>query len=131
MFCECVCYHANCYVTIIQYIPGGKDRRASTNTRQRMRGYCSRVTVRYRSIPPQTVHFRFDRKLENHGVASTLHALEPSEPRLQHARSRSTISFIYRQNTIVPFISRSITLIVTRLLGTIEREPHATAETAK
>ena len=34
----------------------------SANIQQRMRGCCSQVTVRYHSVPPQTVHFRFDRK---------------------------------------------------------------------
>ena len=82
-------------------------------------------------IPPQTGHFRFDRKLKNQRVASTLLAFESSEPRLRPPRSRSTTNFTCRLNTIVPFFSRSITLIVTRLPGAIEREPNATAETTK
>ena len=85
--------------------PGWKRPRTSTKIRRRMRGYRSRVTMRYRSVPPRTVHFRFDRKLKNHGVASTLRTFEPSEPRLQHARSRSTIIFVYRRNAIVPFFT--------------------------
>ena len=84
-------------------IPGWKGPRASANIRRRMCGYCSQVTVWYRLVPPQTVHLRFDQKLKNQGAASTLHTFRPSEPRLQHARSRSTISFVYCRNTIVPF----------------------------
>ena len=68
-----------------------------------MRGYRSLVPVRYRLVLPQTVHFRFDRKLKNHAVASTLRAFEPSEPSLQHPRSRSTTNSVHRRNAIVPF----------------------------
>ena len=66
---------------------------------------------------PQTIHFRFNRKLKYHGVASTLHVFEPLEPRLQHPRLRSTTNFVYRRNDIVPFISRSITLICHEAAG--------------
>ena len=34
--------------------PGWKGPRASANIRRRMRGYRSQVTMRYRSVPPQT-----------------------------------------------------------------------------
>ena len=87
------------------YDPGWKGPRASTNIRQRMRDYRSRVTARYCSVPPQTVHFWFDRKLKNHGVTSTLRTFEPSEPRPQHPRLRSTTNFVYHRNTIVPFFT--------------------------
>ena len=86
-------------------IPGWKGLRASVNIQRRMHGYRLRVTVRYRSVPPQTVHFRFDQKLKNHGVASTLRTFEPLEPSLQHPRLRSTISFVYCRNAIVHFFT--------------------------
>ena len=53
-----------------KHIPEWKGPRASANIRRRMRGYRSRVTARYHSVPPQTAHFQFDRKLINHEVAS-------------------------------------------------------------
>ena len=82
-------------------------------------------TAPNRSFPVQS------KTKKNHLVASTLRTFEPSEPRLQHPRLRSTTNFVYRRNAIVPFFSRSITLIVSWLPGAIEHEPHATAEITK
>ena len=97
--------------------PGWKGLRARANIWRRMRGYRSRVTTWYRSVLPQTIHFRFGRKLKNHGVTSTLCTLELLAPRLQSLGSRSATNLVYRQNAIISFFSRSITLIVTRLHG--------------
>ena len=89
------------------YHPGGKDREQTWISG----GECTVIARKsYHAIPPQTVHFRFNRKLKNHGVTSTLHVFEPSEPRLQHPRSRSNTNFIYHRNTIVPFFTLDHTL---------------------
>ena len=47
--------------TVPMYVPGWKGTQASTNIRQRKRRYRSQITARYCSVPPQTIHFRFDR----------------------------------------------------------------------
>ena len=85
-----------------QCIPGLKGSRACTNILQKMHGYHLWATVRYRSIPPQTVHFWFDRKLKkNYGVTSTLWAFEPSTPRMQRPGSRSATNLVHHRNAIV------------------------------
>ena len=61
--------------------------------------------MRYRSVPPQIIHFWFDWKLKNHQVTSTLHAFEPSAPRLQHPGSRSATNLVHCQNAIVSFFA--------------------------
>ena len=84
-------------------IPGWKGPRARTNILWRIRSYRSWVTVRYHLVLHQSVHFRFDRKLNNHGVTSTLRAFEPLAPRLQCPRSRYATNLVHRWNAIVFF----------------------------
>ena len=66
---------------------------------------CELYTMRYRLVPPQTAHFRFDRKLKSHGFASTLHAFEPSAPRLQRPGSSLATNLIHCWNAIVSFFA--------------------------
>ena len=107
--------HSGFWTLKSQYYPRWKGPRTHTNKNA---VYRSRVTVRYHLVPPQTVHFRFDRKLENQGVASTLCGFEPSAPRLLCPGSRSATNLVHSRNAIISFFLHSITLIVT---GAIER----------
>ena len=77
---------------------GGKNR-----IQWRMCDYHSRLTTQYHLVSPQTIHFRFDRKLKNHRVVSTLHVFKPLAPRLQYTGLRSASNLVHHQNTIIFF----------------------------
>jgi hypothetical protein len=89
-------------------IPGWKIPRACVNIRRNPAENARLSLASYRAVTPQTVNFRFDRELKDHGVASTLCTFKPLAPRLQYPRSRSATNLVNCRNTIV-FFSRSIT----------------------
>ena len=85
----------------------------------------------YRAIPLGTTpnrSFPVRSKTKNHGVTSTLRKFEPSEPRLDLLDRGPLQTSFTVETPLSHFLSCSITLIVTGLLGAIEHEPHATAK---
>ena len=69
-------------LSLVWNIPGGKD-----SEHVQISGRECVITAR--ELLCDTVHFRFDQKLKNHGLVSTLRTFEPSAPRLQHPGSSS------------------------------------------
>jgi hypothetical protein len=92
-------------LSIFSVVPGRKGPRARMNISQNPAENARLSLVSYRAVTPQTVHFRLDRKLKDHGVASTLRTFEPSAPRLQCPGSRSATNLVNCRNAIVFFLA--------------------------